>query len=211
MISTTLNPKVDAYIARAQSFAQPIMEHLRQLVQKACPDVEETIKWSRPFFEYRGVILCNMSAFKEHCSFGFWGEEMNVVRRGAKVLREDGMGSQGRITSLKDLPSDKQMLGWLRQAAEFVDSGQYTSPIAARRRVVKAPKPVLETPAEFATALRRNKKAAAVFAAFSPSCKREYLGWIAEAKRADTRDKRIITALEWITEGKQRNWKYQKC
>jgi uncharacterized protein YdeI (YjbR/CyaY-like superfamily) len=210
MISATLNPKVDAYIARAQSFAQPIMEHLRQLVQKACPDVEETIKWSRPFFEYRGVILCNMSAFKEHCSFGFWGEEMNVVLRGAKVLREEGMGSLGRITSLKDLPSDKQMLGWLRQAAEFVDSGQYTSPIAARRRVVKA-KPVLETPAEFATALRRNKKAAAVFAAFSPSCKQEYLEWIAEAKRADTRDKRIITALEWIAEGKQRNWKYQKC
>jgi uncharacterized protein YdeI (YjbR/CyaY-like superfamily) len=211
MISTTLNPKVDAYVARAQPFAQPIMEHLRQLVHKACPEVEETIKWSRPFFEYRGAILCNMSAFKEHCSFGFWGEEMSAVLRGAKVLREDGMGSLGRITSLKDLPSDKQMLGWLRQAVEFVDSSQYTSPIAARRRVVKAPKPVLETPAEFTAAFRRNKKAAAVFAAFSPSCKREYLEWIAEAKRAETRDKRIATAMEWIAEGKQRNWKYQNC
>ena len=211
MISTTLNPKVDAYVAKAQPFAQPIVEHLRQLIHKACPEIDETIKWSRPFFEYRGAILCNMSAFKEHCSFGFWGEEMSAVLREAKVLREHGMGSLGRITSLKDLPSDKQMLGWLRQAAEFVDSGQYTSPIAARRKVVKAPKPVLETPAEFATALKKNKKAAAVFAEFSPSCKREYIEWIADAKRAETRDKRIATAVEWIAEGKQRNWKYQNC
>jgi uncharacterized protein YdeI (YjbR/CyaY-like superfamily) len=212
MISATaLNPKVDAYVAKAQPFAQPIMEHLRHLVHKACPGIEETIKWSRPFFEYHGAILCNMSSFKEHCSFAFWGEEMSAVLREAKVLREDGMGSLGRITSLKDLPSDKQMLGWLRQAAEFVDTGQYTSPIAARRRVVKAPKPVLDEPLEFTAALRRNKKAAAVFAAFSPSCKREYLEWIAEAKRAETKDKRIATAVEWIAEGKQRNWKYQNC
>jgi uncharacterized protein YdeI (YjbR/CyaY-like superfamily) len=211
MVIATLNPKVDAYVARVQPFAQPIMEHLRHLIHKACPEIEETIKWSRPFFEYRGTILCNMSAFKEHCSFGFWGVEISAVLREAKVLREGGMGSLGRITSVANLPSDKLMLGWLRQAAQFVDSGDYTSPIAARRQVAKAPKPVLETPSEFATALKRNKKAAAVFAAFSPSCKREYLEWIAEAKRAETRDKRIATALEWIAEGKQRNWKYQQC
>ena len=211
MVSTTLNPKVNVYIARAQPFAQPVMEHLRQLVHKACPEVEETIKWSRPFFLYRGAILCNMSAFKEHCSFGFWGEEMNGVLRGAKVLREGGMGSLGRISGLKDLPSDNLLLGWLREAAAFVDSGEYTSPIAARRKVVKAPKPVLETPAELTAALKKNKKAAAVFATFSPSCKREYIEWIAEAKRPETRDKRIATAVEWIAEGKQRNWKYQAC
>ena len=212
MIATqTLNPKVDAYVAKAQPFAQPIMEHLRELVHKACPEVEETIKWSRPFFEYRGAILCNMSAFKEHCSFGFWGEEIGAVLREAGVLERDGMGSLGRITSVADLPSDKQMLGWIRQAAAFVDSGQYTSPIAARRKVVKPPKTCVDTPAEFAAALQRNKKAAAVFAAFSPSCKREYVEWIADAKRPETRDKRIATAVEWIAEGKQRNWKYQNC
>src|ERR1700761_3695862 len=159
MVSTTLNPKVNVYIARAQPFAQPVLEHLRQLIHKACPKVEETIKWSRPFFEYRDAILCNMSAFKEHCSFGFWGEEMGAVLREAKALREDGMGSLGRISSLKDLPSDKQLLSWLRQAAEFVDSGQYTSPITARRKVVKAPKPALDAPEEFAAALKKNKKA----------------------------------------------------
>jgi uncharacterized protein YdeI (YjbR/CyaY-like superfamily) len=211
MVATTLNPKVDTYIARTQPFAKPILEHLRHLVHKACPHVEETIKWSRPFFEYRGAILCNISAFKAHCSFGFWGVEMTAVLREAKVLREDGMGSLGRITTVADLPSDKQMLGWVRQAAQFVDSGDYTSPIAARRLVAKAPKPVLETPSEFSAALKRNKKAAAVFAAFSPSCKREYIQWIADAKRVETRDRRIATALEWIAEGKQHNWKYQNC
>jgi uncharacterized protein YdeI (YjbR/CyaY-like superfamily) len=211
MVATqTLNPRVDAYLAKVPPFARPIMAHLRNLVHRACPEVEETIKWSRPFFEYRGVILCNMSAFKEHCSFGFWGEEIGAVLRGAGVLERDAMGSLGRITSVADLPSDKQMLGWIRQAAAFVDSGQYTSPIAARRKVVKSPK-IVDTPAEFSVALRKNKKAAAVFAAFSPSCKREYVEWIADAKRPETRDKRIATAVEWIAEGKQRNWKYQNC
>jgi uncharacterized protein YdeI (YjbR/CyaY-like superfamily) len=194
-----------------QPFALPILEHLRELIHQGCPGVEETIKWSRPFFEYRGVILCNISAFKEHCSFGFWGEEIGAVLREAKVLGEDGMGSLGRITSLSDLPSDKRMLGWIRQAAAFVDSGEYTSPIAARRQVVKSKKLPVEIPAEFSTALQKNKKAATGFAAFSPSCKREYVEWITGAKRPETRDKRIAAALEMIAQGKQLNWKYQNC
>jgi uncharacterized protein YdeI (YjbR/CyaY-like superfamily) len=211
MATANFNPKVDIYLAKTRPFALPIMTHLRELVHKGCPEVEETIKWSRPFFEYRGAILGNMSAFKEHCSFGFWGEEIGAVLREAKVLQADGMGSLGRITTVKDLPSDKQMLGLIRQAAGFIASGNYTSPIAARNKVVKAPKPQVETPTEFTAALKKDKKAAAVFAAFSPSCKREYVEWIAEAKRAETREKRIATALEWIAEGKQRNWKYQNC
>ena len=205
------SPKVDAYLGKVQPFALPIMEHLRDLVHKGCPDVEETIKWSRPLFEHRGVILCNMSAFKEHCSFGFWGEEIGAVLREAKVLQEDGMGSLGRITDLKDLPSDKRMLGWIRQAAGFIDRGEYTSPIAARNKVVKAPKTPLAIAPEFATALQKNKRATAAFAEFSPSCKREYAEWIADAKRPETRNKRIATAIDWIAEGKQRNWKYQNC
>jgi uncharacterized protein YdeI (YjbR/CyaY-like superfamily) len=205
------NPKVDAYINKAKPFAQPILEHLRELVHKACPTVKETIKWSRPFFEYKGAILGNMSAFNEHCSFGFWGEEIGAVLREAKVVREEGMGSLGRITTTKDLPADKQMLTWIREATAFIDSGNYTSPITARNKVVKAPKAALETPPEFSAALKKDKKASAVFAKFSPSCKREYVEWIAEAKRPETRDKRIATAIEWIAEGKQRNWKYQNC
>jgi hypothetical protein len=206
-----LEPRIDLYIAKAKPFAQPILIHIRELVHKACPNVVETIKWSRPFFEYKGVILGNMSAFNEHCSFGFWGEEIGAVLREAEVVQDGGMGSLGRITSSKDMPSNKEMLGFLKQATAFIDSGEYTSPIAARNRVVKAPKPAIEAPAEFSRALKANRKAAAVFAAFSPSCKREYTEWIADAKRPETRDKRIAQAVEWIAEGKQRNWKYQDC
>jgi uncharacterized protein YdeI (YjbR/CyaY-like superfamily) len=211
MPAANSNPKVDAYIAKSRPFAQPILLHLRKLVHQACPQVSETIKWSRPFFEHRGVILCNMSAFKEHCSFGFWGEEIGAVLRAAKIASNDGMGSLGRITALDDLPSDKQLLNWIRQAASFVETGQYTSPISARRSVVKPEKAAVKMPPEFAAALRTDKKAGVAFAAFSPSCKREYVEWIAEAKRPETRERRISTAVEWIAQGKQRNWKYQNC
>jgi uncharacterized protein YdeI (YjbR/CyaY-like superfamily) len=208
---TQTDPKMDAYIAKSQPFAQPILSHLRKLLHKGCPDIEETIKWSHPFFEYRGAILCHMAAFKNHCSFGFWGEEIGAVLRKAHAVQDGAMGSLGKIASMQDLPSDKAMLGWIREASRFIESGNYTSPVAARRKVVKAPRPAREAPAEFSTALKKNKKAATVFAAFSPSCKREYVEWISEAKRPETRENRIKTAVEWIAEGKQRNWKYQNC
>jgi uncharacterized protein YdeI (YjbR/CyaY-like superfamily) len=214
---SSLNPKVDAYIAKAQPFAQPILTHLRALIRKACPDVEEDIKWGRPFFLHRGTILCNASAFKAHCAFGFWGAEIGKVLkqdgvvRGAEVLKDGAMGSLGRITGLKELPPDKQLLGYIRQAAALIESGQGETWVAAQRRVVKAPKPALEVPPEFTAALRRDRKATAAYAAFSPSCQREYVEWIADAKRPETRDRRIAQALLWISEGKQRNWKYQDC
>ena len=204
------NPKVDAYIAKAQPFAQPILDHIRKLVHKACPGVSESIKWSRPFFEYQGVILANMSAFKEHCSFGFWGQEIGAVLRKAGAVKDGAMGSLGRISGVDTLPPEKQLIAWVRQAAAFVDSGNYTSPIAARNKIVKATKPALQRPPEFEKALRKSKKASAVFEALTPSCQREYIEWIAGAKRPETRDQRIATAVAWIAEGKRRNWKYQK-
>ncbi len=204
------NPKVDAYIQKAQPFAQPILVHLRKTIHAGCPGVEETMKWSRPFFEYHGVILCNMSAFKEHCSFGFWGLEIGAILRKAGVVRDGAMGSLGRITSVDTLPSEKKLVGWVAQAAALIESGQERSPIAARPRVVKPAKPALKPSPDFNRALSKNKKAAAAFAAFSPSCRREYIEWIVDAKRAETREQRIATAVTWIAEGKQRNWKYQK-
>jgi uncharacterized protein YdeI (YjbR/CyaY-like superfamily) len=203
------NPKIDAYIAKAAPFAQPVLTHLRALVHQACPDVEEDIKWGRPFFLHRGTILCNISAFKQHCAFGFWGAEIGKVLREEAALHDGAMGSLGRITSVKDLPPDKQLLGYIRQAAAFIDSGLGDNRIVVARRVAKAPKLPLEVPAGFTSALRRDRKAAKAYAALSPSCQREYVEWIASAKRPETRDRRIAQAVEWIAEGKQRNWKYQ--
>jgi len=203
------NPQVDLYIAQAKPFAQPILHHLRALVHQACPGVEETVKWSRPFFEYKGHILANMSAFNAHCSFGFWGQEIGQVLRDAEALRQDGMGSLGKITTLANLPSDLQMREWLQQAKSFIDEGRYTSPIAARNKVVKAPKPALEPPPEFTQALQSNPKAQQTFQNFAPSCQREYLEWFAQAKQPATREKRINQAIQMLSEGKQRHWKYQ--
>ncbi|HWF14171.1 MAG TPA: YdeI/OmpD-associated family protein [Candidatus Acidoferrales bacterium] len=209
MTTENYNPKVDAYIAKVQPFAEPILNHLRELVHKGCPGVEESIKWGMPFFEHRGEILCCMAAFTKHCRFGFWGKEIRVVLREAKVTGMNSTGWFERITRADELPTDKRMIDWVRQAAVLIESGNHTSPIAARNK--KAKKPTVEMSKEFATALRKSKKAKVVFAAFSPSCKREYVDWIADAKRPETRDKRITTAIEWISQGKQRHWKYQNC
>jgi uncharacterized protein YdeI (YjbR/CyaY-like superfamily) len=200
---------VDAYLDRAKPFAIPILLHLRKLIHKACPQVEESIKWSRPFFSYRGVIVCNISGFTQHCSMGFWGEEIGAVLREADAVQAGAMGSLGRIAALSDLPEDKLLVAWLKQAVAFIDSRNYTSPIKARQRVVKAPKAPLAMASDFLEALSRNKRASAVYGGFSPSCKREYLEWITTAKRPETRAARIASAVAWIAEGKQRNWKYQ--
>jgi uncharacterized protein YdeI (YjbR/CyaY-like superfamily) len=206
--NTDFNHKVDAYIAKAQPFAQPILTHIRGLVHKACPEVEEALKWSMPFFTLRGIVIGHMAAFKQHCSVSFWGPEMNAILNEAGLHSEDGMGSLGKITSLKDLPPDKKLLGYYRHAAELIATGERTKSLV---RTAKSVKPAPQIPAELAAALKQNKAAAKVFAAFSPSCQREYADWITEAKRPETKEKRITQAIEWIAEGKQRNWKYQNC
>lgn len=202
------NPKVDAYIAKAAPFAQPILTRVREVAHKACPDLEEEIKWGMPFFVLRGVILGHMAAFKQHCAVGFWGPEMHAILREDGLLSEDGMGALGKVSGLKDLPSDRKLLNYYRQAAGLVASGQRTKSIVRPR---KSSKPAPEVPSELAAALKKNKAAAKVFAGFSASCQREYTDWIADAKRPETRQKRVATAIEWIAEGKQRNWKYQNC
>jgi uncharacterized protein YdeI (YjbR/CyaY-like superfamily) len=208
VMATRSNPKVDAYVAKAAAFAQPILTHVRAVVHKACPDVVEEIKWGMPFFLHDGKILCHVAAFKAHCSLGFWGAEMRKVLAADGVVKAGGMGSLGKITSVGELPPEKTLAGYVRQAAEFIDGGRGDNRVVVARRVAKAPKPPVVVPAELAAALKKNKAAAAVFAGFSPSCKREYAEWIAEAKRAETRERRIAQAVEMIAEGKQRNWKY---
>jgi uncharacterized protein YdeI (YjbR/CyaY-like superfamily) len=198
--------RIDAYIAKAAPFAQPILTHVRELVHKTLPDVEETIKWSMPHFMYRGIILGNMAAFKEHCSFGVWHENVQAIMK--KGVEERGMGSFGKVKSLKDLPSDAKLRPLLVDAARKINAGERTKNWAGR---AKKDRPAATVPPSLAAALKKNKTAAKQFEAMSPSCKREYCEWIADAKRDETREKRLATAMEWIAEGKARNWKYEKC
>jgi hypothetical protein len=196
------DPRVDAYIAKSAPFARPILTHIRQAVHAGCPDVEETMKWSAPHFVYKGM-LCGMASFKAHCGFGFWKASL-LKARGGGTKSDEAMGQFGRIVSVDDLPGLKQLVALVREAAALNDEG-----VKVPRRKKAAPKPPPTPPADFMKALRANRKALAAFTAFSPSHKREYIEWISEAKTAETRQRRMATALEWLSEGKARHWKYQ--
>jgi len=200
---------VDEYIASAASFAQPILTHIRELMHKALPNVEEDIKWSMPFFLYNGLMIGSMAGFKQHCSFGFWGKEGPANLRKDGVYDREAMGQLGKLTSLKDLPADREFIKYLRAAAAEIDSGTRTQNYSRPKATV--PKPPPEIPPALAAALKKNKAAGTQFAAMAPGCQREYCEWISEAKRDETRDKRVATAVEWIAEGKRRNWKYESC
>lgn len=198
----TLDRRIDAYIAKSADFAKPILTYVREVVHAACPDVEETIRWGMPSFTYHG-ILCHMAAFKEHASLGFWKGSLVLEKKGASD--DAGMGNFGRLTSVKDLPPKKILAGYIKKAMKLNQAG-----IAVAKPKAK-PKPPPKTPPYLAAALRKNKKAAAHYAAFSPSMQREYVEWLTEAKTDATRDRRLETAVAWIADGKRRNWKYENC
>lgn len=196
----TTDPRVDAYIERSAEFARPILTHLRKLVHKACPDIVETIKWSMPHFDHKGPV-CNMAAFKQHCAFGFWKQTLLDHKF---PIEENAMSSFGKITSLKDLPSDKELIALIAQAIELNEKN-----IKIPKKQTAA-KTELAIPDELAKALAKNKTAKTNFENFSYSKRKDYIEWINGAKTDATRDKRIATTVEWISEGKGRNWKYEK-
>ena len=201
----TTDKRIDAYIEKKADFAKPILKHLRELVHKACPDAEETIKWGMPFFDYKGSVLCAMAAFKEHCSFTFWKAKLMKDPEGIlQVAERHAMGNFDRITSLKDLPSDKTLIAYIKEATKLNEDDIKLPP----RK--KAAPTELKMPADFAAALKKNKKANTIFENFTPGKKKEYIEWITEARTEPTKMKRIETAVEWIAEGKSRNWQYQR-
>lgn len=198
---TATEPRIDAYIARSADFARPILDELRARVHAACPDVEEAIKWSAPGFTYKGKLLAMMAAFKQHVAFNLWhGAE--IV--GSAESAGEGMGQFGRLTRVADLPGKRETTRFIREAMALIDAG-------VTRRVTKAPpKPPAAMPDDLHGALKRNAEARATFEGFPPGKQREYIEWIVEAKREATRKGRLDQAIEWLAEGKARNWKYQR-
>jgi uncharacterized protein YdeI (YjbR/CyaY-like superfamily) len=199
--------RVDKYITGAPDFARPMLERFRELVHKGVPEAQEDIKWSRPSFLYRDKILFGMSAFKAYCGFFVFNPDVN------KLIEKDGKISEtarqlDRVSAIDQLPSEKDLLRYICEARRLLDA-ILSSP--APRKRTGAPKPEAEIPNDFAAALSKNKTAAKAFHGFSPSHRREYVEWITEAKRDETRQKRIATTLEWLVEGKPRNWKYMNC
>ncbi|HET9813387.1 MAG TPA: YdeI/OmpD-associated family protein [Sphingomicrobium sp.] len=195
------DPRTDAYIAKAQPFARPILEHIRERVHAAAPEAEETTKWGAPAFTVDGKILLIMAAFKAHAVINFWrGQELRGEQANA-----DAMGQFGKLKSVADLPPDAELDRLVGEAAALARSAP------APRKTKHAPRPAPEMHAEFAAALAEAPRARAAFDSFSPSAQRDYLEWVSEAKQNATRAKRIATAVEWLSEGKKRHWKYQNC
>lgn len=194
----TKDKRIDAYIAKAAPFAQPILKHLRAVVHEGCPHVEETIKWGFPHFMHNG-ILCSMAAFKQHCALHFW--------KGSQVVddaSDEAMGQFGRITSIDDLPGKKVLLGYVAKASALRDAPA-KKPATPRKKVVKK----LIVPDYFIAALKTNRKASATFEAFPYSKRKDYVEWVTDAKTEETRSKRLQTSVEWLAQGKSRNWKYE--
>jgi uncharacterized protein YdeI (YjbR/CyaY-like superfamily) len=187
------DPRVDAYITKAGDFAKPILNRIRKLVHQACPPVEEAIKWNMPFFEYKGILVA-MPAFRQHCALIFWKGKLILGKDRAKFRR---------LTSLADLPPDKTLLELIGKAVALNEAG-IKAPVRAKPNTAKVVVPV-----EILAALKKNKKALAGFEKLPPSHKREYVEWVAEAKREETRARRLSTMLKWLAQGKSRNWKYE--
>ena len=196
------DPRVDAYIEKSADFAKPILTHLRKLVHKASPKLSETVKWGMPAFEYKGIV-CGIAAFKEHCTFGFW--KHSLLDYDGFSTEGTAMGSFGRITSKKDLPTDDTIIKLVQQAVELNENGVKVA------KPKPAAKKELVVPEYLTAALKKNKTAQKTFEDFPYSCKKEYVEWITEAKTEPTREKRLATTIEWLSEGKRRNWKYENC
>jgi len=197
------NPRIDAYIAKSKDFAKPILKHFRELVHKACPDVEETIKWGVPSYDYKGPY-CMSPAFKEHCAIVFWKAQlMKDPILVANAKSEAAMGHLRKIKSLKDLPKDKVLISYLKEAAKLNKEGVKLPPRSKAKKE-------LAVPEVFLKALKKNRKASETFKNFSLSKKKDYVDWITEAKTDKTRKKRIATSIAWLAEEKPRNWKYMR-
>ncbi|MEP6999250.1 MAG: YdeI/OmpD-associated family protein, partial [bacterium] len=202
LLMGTRDPRIDAYIARQKDFAKPILIHIRDVVHAACPDVVETVKWSSPFFDYNGSVVCSMAGFKEHAVLRFWKASLIEGLGPDSAKAGEAAGNFGRLTSVNDLPSKRILTGYLEAAMKLNDGGV----VVVRTKSTDMPSATI--PNELAAALATNKKAKAAFETLSPSQRREYSEWIADAKREETKAKRVAQAVEWIADGKSRHWKY---
>jgi uncharacterized protein YdeI (YjbR/CyaY-like superfamily) len=199
------DPRIDAYIEKAADFAKPVLKHFRALVHKTCPEVEEKWKWSFPHFDYHGGPMASMASFKQHCAIGFWKASLmkNNEPLMAAAKSETSMGHLGKITSLKDLPKDPVLIRYIHEGMKLNEMG-------VKVPAKKAKAAEVDVPDYFDKALSKNKKARQAFENFSNSHRKEYVMWVTEAKTEETRMKRLATAVEWMSEGKNRHWKYEK-
>jgi uncharacterized protein YdeI (YjbR/CyaY-like superfamily) len=195
------DPRITAYIAKSQDFAKPILTELRARIHAAIPEIEEDIKWGFPSFMYKGKIFFGMSAFKAHAGAGFWHPLMRPSDKSP-----EGIGEFGKLTSVAELPSRTEFARLAKQAKQLTDDG-----VKGPQRPRPDPNRKVGVPKDLAAGLAKNAKARATFEKFPYSKKNEYVTWINEAKREETRDNRVKTTLAQLAEGKSLMWKYEKA
>ncbi|HRX86604.1 MAG TPA: YdeI/OmpD-associated family protein [Phycisphaerae bacterium] len=209
------NPKVDAYIAKAPEYAQPILTRIRTLFHRACPEITEEMKWNAPHFTHHGLVA-GMVAFKQHIRFGFWKGKLLAASDPAFAEMGDSDMSAGKFSKVAELPSDRKLTAMIKAAVKFNAEAAASKSTPAKKSAKAAAKKkkvarTVTVPPDLRAALSKNKKAQATFDAFSYSHKKEYVEWINEAKRDETRQRRLAQAITWLSEGKSRNWKYTNC
>ena len=197
------NKLIDEYIEKAAPFAKPILSHIRELIHEAWPEIEETIKWKVPVYEYKGIV-CATGAFKTHCAFNFF--KAKLMKDPYHVFSEqfsDAAGQFGKLLTVSDLPSDSILREYIQEAAKL-NTDKIKGPAKKKEDADHL------IPNDLSIALKNNPIAQKQFETMSLGYKKEYIDWLLDAKMDATRQKRLETAIEWIAEGKPRNWKYMK-
>src|SRR5438270_1264994 len=179
---------VNDSLANAPEGTRPILVRLRRIFRQASPKLEEAIKWGVPCYLFKGPVG-GFAAYKQHVSWGLWksralNDPEGLLGRGVSVMA-------GKITKVSEIPPAAKIIALIEQVIALNEAG------------IKSPKPPEpELPADFAAAMKKAGKAARHYAAFTPARKWQYVNWVTQAKRAETRAKRIEIAVERIGEGK---------
>lgn len=199
------NSDIDNYIAGKAPFAQEILTHLRQIIHNAAPDITETIKWRQPCFEHNGLV-CSVAAFKKHVTFSFFKGKLLNDSNNIFPTSDNNELTSLKFSVLADIPQDDILTAFIQQAIALnADSN------CKRKSTQRKDKDTLVMPNDLAAALASTPAAQSTFNNFSYSKQKDYIEWLTSAKRETTRVTRLATTVQWLSEGKARNWKYENC
>lgn len=182
--------QIDEYIAGKEAWARPFLTKLRQLVLTANPKMEQEWKWKAPAFTHHGIV-CLLWGFKAHVSLTF--SDGNLLDDPNQVFDDCGGNEHNRALKLRagDTIPEKQIVAWVKSACEINEKGLKPK---AKQAAPKAK--AVTVSADFDKALKKNKAVKEFFDSLSPSCKRAYTEWVDEAKREETKLKRIAKGIE---------------
>lgn len=191
---------ITAYIEKATPEFKEVMIALRSVLNNPNFDIKEDWKWGAPNFNNEGMI-CWLAHFRNHVGMNFFKgtlikDKYNLFTH----YREEKGNRQLKFSDINQIIPE--------QIEYYIEEA-----IKLNQENIKVVKKEIDTslPLDLETELNNNPKAKMFFESLAPSYKRDYIEWIEEAKREATRTKRLATTMEWLSEGKKKNWKYENC